>query len=141
MLASRRESVMSIKDDSGSKSKPNRRNILLAGTRLAAAAALGSVASVETAHAQAPPYNIVFIIVDQMTYRLLAAGLRAAGFRCDCAPRRHISEPLHLLGHVHGVSCVVSDRAANPRSPASSIKCNTRLCTVSAQTCPTWDQY
>ena len=63
---------MSAKDDNGSKRELNRRNILLTGTALAAVLALGSAASVETAHAQAPPYNIVFIIVDQLAYRLLA---------------------------------------------------------------------
>src|SRR6516165_3063782 len=60
---------MSVKDDCDSNSVLNRRNILLAGTTLAAASALGSAASVQTAQAQAPSGqrpNIIFIMGDDI---------------------------------------------------------------------------
>lgn len=87
---------MSAKDDNGSKRELNRRNILLTGTAVAAALALGSAASVETAHAQAPPYNIVFLIVDQRAYRLLAGPDYALpGF--DAIARHGVSFQNHYI--------------------------------------------
>jgi arylsulfatase len=60
---------MSVKDDCDSNSVLSRRNMLLAGTTLAAASALGSAASVQTAQAQAPSGqrpNIIFIMGDDI---------------------------------------------------------------------------
>jgi arylsulfatase A-like enzyme len=60
---------MNTKDDSDTKSTLNRRNMLLAGTTLAAASALGSAPSVQTAQAQAPSGqrpNIIFIMSDDV---------------------------------------------------------------------------
>ena len=74
----------------------DRRNILLNGTALVAVLALGSAASVETAHAQAPPYNIVFLIVDQRAYRLLAGPDYALpGF--DAITRHGVSFQNHYI--------------------------------------------
>ena len=87
---------MSAKDDSDSKCALNRRNILLAGTTLAAASALRSAVSIETAHAQAPPYNIVFLIVDQRAHRLLAGPDYALpGF--DAIARHGVSFQNHYI--------------------------------------------
>src|SRR5262250_355584 len=63
---------MSANDNSDSKSVPNRRNVLLSGTNLAAASALGTAAVVAAAQAQQQPApsgqrpNIVFIMGDDI---------------------------------------------------------------------------
>src|SRR5262245_13243110 len=63
---------MSANDNSDSKSVPNRRNVLLSGTSLAAASALGTAAVVAAAQAQQQPApsgqrpNIVFIMGDDI---------------------------------------------------------------------------
>jgi arylsulfatase len=61
---------MTIKDESDNNGVLSRRNILLAGSTLAAASALGSAASIETAQAQPAPSggrpNIVVIMGDDI---------------------------------------------------------------------------
>src|SRR5437763_859911 len=101
-----------------SKGALNRRSLLLGGTTLAAAAAVGAGAPIQTAQAQRPPVappktalpNIVFILMDNLGYgevgvygggvtrgaptpridRLAAEGTRLTNFNVEaqCTPSR-----------------------------------------------------
>src|SRR5262245_18946379 len=68
---------MNTGDESDNSGELSRRNILLAGTTLAAASALGSAASIQTAQAQPAPSgqrpNIVFIMADDIGWFNLRA--------------------------------------------------------------------
>jgi hypothetical protein len=55
-----------------------------------------------------PPYNIVFIIVDQRTFHLLAGS--DYSLPGHSPSRRQVSKPLHCLGHVHAVTGDVPHR-------------------------------
>src|SRR5262249_25392317 len=74
---SREESVMNTDVPDDTSAALSRRNILLAGTTLAAASALGSAASIQTAQAQPAPSgqrpNIVFIMADDIGWFNLSA--------------------------------------------------------------------
>ena len=77
---------MSVKNegDDNNKSFLSRRNVLLAGTTLAAASALASAASVTTAQAQAPGRrpNILMIMGDDIGYWNISAYSRGMmGYR------------------------------------------------------------
>jgi|SRR5262249_25806031 len=86
-----------------------------------------------------PPYNIVFLIVDQRTYRLLA-GADYSLPAIDSIARHGVTFQNHYIS-----SAMCSPSRASfltgqpPRSTASSIKWNTRSSRALVRTCPTWD--
>src|SRR6516225_706106 len=93
----------------GHRPKLDRRNILLAGTSLAAASALGSAASVQTAQAQPAPSgqrpNIVFIMGDDIGWSNI--GVYNQGIMAGRTPNldRMASEGMRFTDYYAEASC------------------------------------
>ena len=114
-----RRTAMSAKDESENKSTLNRRNMLLAGTTLAAASALGTAASVEKAVAQAQQHRVGQSRTSSSSWATMSAGSTSAPItRASCPARRRTSTSWPPRACASPIT--MPKQAAPPAAPISS---------------------